>query len=71
MELFLYTVAQLTLVTLVYIMAYRTGYQVSQAKVAGVVKDFAAPVSDLLEELNEAVDKVLEDENKKKRSDKT
>ena len=56
MKLFLFAIIQLTLVTLVYIFAYRNGYKASLSKTEAMVKEFSNPVTALLDQLNEMVD---------------
>ncbi len=68
MKSFLLILAQLTLVTLVYFFAYRAGYRSAQEKAVSAVKRFAEPVNCLLDSLNEAVDEVAKDEEKKRES---
>ena len=63
MKSFLFVFAQLTLVTIVYFFAYRAGYRAAQSKAMSVVKEFASPVTSLLDQLNESMDKAAEDED--------
>lgn len=65
MKSFLFIFAQLTLVTLVYVFAYRAGYRNAQTKAISVVKKFADPVTCLLDGLNESIDQATEEQNKK------
>jgi len=69
MKSFLFILAQLTLVTIVYAFAYRAGYREAQSKAMSVVKKFADPVTCLLDQLNESVEEAKkaehEDEAKK------
>jgi uncharacterized protein YpmS len=65
MKSFFFILAQLTLVTLVYAFAYRAGYRSAQAKAIAVVKEFADPVTCLLDSLNDAIDESVEEQNKK------
>ena len=67
MKPFLFIVAQLTLVTLVYVFAYRAGYRSAQSKAISVVKKFADPVTCLLDSLNASIDETAEDQSEKKR----
>ena len=66
MKPFLFIVAQLTLVTLVYVFAYRAGYRSAQSKAISVVKKFADPVTCLLDSLNASIDETAEDHPEKK-----
>ena len=56
--------AQLSLVTIVYVFAYRAGYRSAQSKAVAVVKKFADPVTCLLDSLNESIDETLDDDKK-------
>ena len=58
-----FVLAQLGLVTLVYAFAYRAGYRCAQSKAISVVKEFAGPVTCLLDNLSDAIDKSAEDED--------
>ena len=66
MKSFLFVLAQLSLVTLVYVFAYRAGYRSAQTKAISVVKEFADPVTCLLDSLSENVDESLNDKDKKR-----
>ena len=57
--------AQLSLVTLVYVFAYRAGYRSAQSKAVSVVKKFADPVTCLLDSLSETIDESINDDGKK------
>ena len=65
MKSFLFVLAQLSLVTLVYGFAYRAGYRSAQSKAISVVKEFADPAICLLDSLGEHVDESGNDEDKK------
>jgi len=65
MKSFLFILAQLTLVTLVYAFAYRAGYRSAQSKAIAVVKKFADPVTCLLDSLNASLDEAGDEQNKK------
>jgi len=65
MKSFLFILAQLTLVTLVYAFAYRAGYRSAQSKAIAVVKKFADPVTCLLDSLNDSLDEAVDEKNKK------
>jgi uncharacterized protein YpmS len=67
MKSFFFILAQLTLVTLVYVFAYRAGYRNAQSKAISVVKKFADPVTCLLDSLNESIDEATEEQNKNKK----
>ncbi len=63
MNPFFFVMAQLSLVTLVYVFAYRAGYRSAQSKAVSVVKKFADPVTCLLDSLSESIDEsVIEDQ---------
>jgi len=57
--------AQLILVTFVYIFAYRTGYRDAQSKAVSTVRNFAEPVTCLLDQLNVTMDETGEDEDQR------
>jgi len=62
MNPFFFVMAQLSLVTLVYVFAYRAGYRSAQSKAVSVVKKFADPVTCLLDSLSETIEEsVIED----------
>lgn len=63
MKSFLFILAQLTLVTLVYVFAYRAGFRNAQSKAISVVKKFADPVTCIRDGLNESVDEATEEQN--------
>jgi hypothetical protein len=63
MKSFFFVFAQLTLVTIVYFFAYRAGYRAAQSKAMSVVREFANPVTSLLDQLNESIDRAAEDED--------
>ena len=64
MQSFFLILAQLSLVTLVYVFAYRAGYRSAQSKAISVVKKFADPVTCLLDSLSETIDEPVNDEDK-------
>lgn len=66
MEIAFLAVTMLPLVTAVYFVAYRSGYKSAQAKAAAAVKDVAAPVSELLERLQQAMVPPNQDEDQTK-----
>jgi len=66
MKSFLFVMAQLSLVTLVYVFAYRAGYRNAQSKAISVVKKFADPVTCLLDSLSENIEESVKDESKKR-----
>jgi hypothetical protein len=70
MKSFLFVLAQLSLVTLVYIFAYRSGYRNAQSKAISVVKEFADPVTCLLDSLSENIEESVKeaDKNRLKKS---
>jgi len=65
MKSFFFVLAQLTLGTAVYAVAYRAGYRDAQSKAMSVVRKFADPVTTLRDRLNESMDKTTEDEKGK------
>lgn len=65
MNSFFLILAQLSLVTLVYVFAYRAGYRSAQSKAVSVVKKFADPVTCLLDSLSETIDESINDDGKK------
>ena len=66
MKSFLFVLAQLSLVTMVYFFAYRAGYRSAQSKAISVVKEFADPATCLLDSLSENVDESVNGEDKKR-----
>lgn len=65
MEKLFLILAQLTLVTIVYYFAYKSGYKASQAKAEAVVKEFTGPVNSLFDKLNQEVNQAIENEKRK------
>ena len=63
MKSFFFVLSQLTLVTIVYVFAYRAGYRDAQSKAMSVVRKFADPVTSLLHQLNESIEEAAEDED--------
>jgi hypothetical protein len=63
MKSFFFVLAQLTLVTAVYVFAYRAGYRDAKSKAMSVVRKFADPVTTLLDQLNESTEKTTQDED--------
>jgi hypothetical protein len=61
MKSFLLIMAQLGLVTLVYVFAYRAGYRSAHSKAVSVVKKIADPGACLLDSLSETVDETVTD----------
>ena len=70
MKSFLLVLAQLSLVTLVYIFAYRAGYRSAQSKAISAVRKFADPGTCLLDSLSKNIDETVndEDQNRLKKS---
>ena len=58
-----FLLSQLSLVTIVFIFAYRAGYRAAQSKAMSVVKKFADPVTSLLDQLNESIEEARDDEH--------
>jgi hypothetical protein len=71
MKSFLLIMAQLGLVTLVYVFAYRAGYRSAHSKAVSVVKKFADPVTCLLDSLSETVEESVIDGDQKGRQTRT
>lgn len=65
MKSFFLDLAQLFLVTLVYVFADRAGYRSAQLKAISVVNKFADPVTCLLDSLSETIDESVNDLDKK------
>ena len=65
MKSFFFVLAQLSLVTIVYVFAYRAGYRSAQSKAISVVKRFADPVTCLLDSLNDSIDEAVREEEKR------
>ena len=63
MKSFLFVLSQLTLVTVVYVFAYRAGYRSAQSKAMSVVRKYADPVTSLLDQLSESIEEAEEDEH--------
>jgi len=53
----------ISIVTLVYITAYRTGYDVCRDETRRQAEACAAPLTEILEQLNMDVEKLLDDDN--------
>ncbi len=66
MKSFFFVLAQLTLVTSIYVFAYRAGYRDAQSKAMSVVKKFADPVTSLLDQLSQSIEEAKEDEQEQK-----
>ena len=71
MKSFFFVLAQLTLVTVVYVFAYRAGYRSAQSKAISVVKKFADPATCLLDSLSESIDESADKEDSRKIERKT
>ena len=71
MKSFLLIMAQLGLVTLVYVFAYRAGYRSANSKAVSVVKKFADPGTCLLDSLSETIDESVIDGDQKGRQTRT
>lgn len=61
----LLALAQLVLVAVVYIVAYKNGYKEAHTRAASTVQEFSKPVNELLDRLTLTVDQSLESENQK------
>lgn len=62
---FFFILAQLTLVTAVFLFAYRAGYKSAQSKAISVVKKFADPATCLLDTLSDVIDEAANEQNEK------
>jgi hypothetical protein len=71
MNSFFLILAQLSLVTLVYVFAYRAGYRSAQSKAVSVVKKFADPVTCLLDSLSETIDESINEDGLKELKKRT
>ena len=71
MKPFFFLLTQLSLVTIVFIFAYRAGYRAAQSKAMSVVKKFADPATSLLDQLNESIKEAKEDEHPTSKTEKT
>ena len=71
MKSFLLIMAQLGLVTLVYVFAYRAGYRSAHSKAVSVVKKISDPGTCLLDSLSETVDESVIDGDQKGRQTRT
>jgi hypothetical protein len=71
MKPFFFLLSQLSLVTIVFIFAYRAGYRAAQSKAVSVVKKFADPVTSLLDQLNESIEQARDDEHPTSKTEKT
>ena len=60
MKSFFFAFSQLVLVTVVYVFAYRAGYRAAQSKAMSVVREFANPVTSLLDQLKDSIDEAAE-----------
>lgn len=69
MHSFFFVLALLVLVTLIYAFAYRMGYRDAQTKALFTVRQFADPVTCLLDKLNETIDEAAHNEDKKNDDD--
>ena len=69
MKSFFFVIAQLALVTIVYYFAYRAGYRAANSKAMSVVRDFANPVTCLLDQLKDSIDEAVEGEDDHPTSD--
>lgn len=60
MKSFFFVISQLALVTIVFAFAYRAGYRAAQSKAMSAVREFANPVTSLLDQLSESIDEAAE-----------
>jgi hypothetical protein len=54
-ETFVIALAQLMFVALVYVMAYKSGYNAAHDKAVSTIREFSGPVNELLDRLNETL----------------
>ena len=69
MKSFFFVLSQLALVTIVYVFAYRAGYRAANSKAMSVVREFADPVTCLLDQLKDSIDEAAEGEDDHPTSD--
>ena len=69
MKSFFFVISQLALVTIVYVFAYRAGYRAANSKAMSVVREFANPVTCLLDQLKDSIDEAVESEDDHPTSD--
>lgn len=67
MDGFFLAVLQLAFVGIVYYAAYRHGFRASQEKAAAIVNQFSRPVDDMIRQLDQEIDRVIEDRDRQKR----
>jgi archaellum component FlaF (FlaF/FlaG flagellin family) len=65
MDTLIWVIAQLVLVAIVYVVAYKNGYKAAQIWAASTVQEFSEPVNELLDALSRTVDESLESQNEK------
>ena len=63
MQSFLFVLALLILVTVIYVFAYRMGYRDAKSKALFAVREVADPVNCLLDQLNATLDKAADSES--------
>ena len=71
MNPFFFLLSQLSLVTIVFVFAYRAGYRAAQSKAVSVVKEFADPVTSLLDQLNESLEQARDGDHPTPKTEKT
>lgn len=59
MSVLMLTIGLLTLITVVYFTAYKSGYKAAQAKAASAVQELSVPVGELIDKLNQSVDQAI------------
>ena len=69
MKSFFFVISQLALVSIVYVFAYRAGYRAANLKAMSVVREFADPVTCLLDQLKDSIDEAVEGEDDHPTSD--
>ena len=65
MEAFVIVIGQLIFVSIVFCVAYRTGYKSAHDKAVTIVQACSGPVNELLDRLNATEDEVIEEEEEK------
>lgn len=69
MKSFFFVISQLALVTIVYFFAYRAGYRAANSKAMSVVREFANPVTCLLDQLKDSIDEAAQEEGENLKPD--
>ena len=64
MEALVVVIGQLIFITIVYCVAYRTGYKSAHDKAVTIVQECSGPVNELLDRLHSTEDEVTDGEEK-------